>query len=313
MGRPVQPRIAVVGSVNMDVVNRVQTFPRPGETVRALNTAYHAGGKGANQAVAAAAGGGEVAMIGAVGTDAFAVTLREALRSAGVEVEALERKESTSGQATITVDAAGQNTIVLSPGANAMLTPNDVGRHAATIVEAQALLVQNEIPWETTLAAMRLAHDHGVPVICNPAPVRRLSDEVYGLVDSLVANELEAGTLVGRTLDTVAEAAQAARELAALGPRRVLITLGDRGAVLYDGREGRSIIAPAFPVEVVDTTGAGDTFIGFYAVASLTLSGEQALRRSQAAAALAITRPGAQEAVPSAGEVEAFLAARGEA
>ncbi|HLZ20530.1 MAG TPA: ribokinase [Ktedonobacterales bacterium] len=307
-----RPHIAVVGSINMDIVNRVMAFPRPGETVRAVSTAFHAGGKGANQAVAAAAAGGETTLIAALGDDPFAPTLRTALQNAGVHVSSVVQKDlTTSGQATITINEAGQNTIVLAPGANERLTPEDVRAHTSAIQNAHVLLVQNEVPWETTVEAMRLAHAGAVPVICNPAPARQLSTDVYALVDTLITNEIEAATLLGQPIPTVETAIVAAHELAARGPRRVIITLGEHGAVLYDAHDDSGINVPAFGgMQVVDTTGAGDTFIGFYAVGALSMPAAAALHVATAAAALAITRPGAQEAVPTADEVSAFLQAQ---
>ncbi|HKS69849.1 MAG TPA: ribokinase [Ktedonobacterales bacterium] len=304
-----RPHVAVVGSINMDIVNRVVAFPHPGETVRALSTTYHTGGKGANQAVAAAAAGGDTALIAALGDDPFAPALRSALGNAGIDAHSIvQKRATTSGQATITLDGGGQNIIVLAPGANERLTPADVRAHALIIQRAAVLLVQNEVPWETTVEAMRLAHVQGVHVIWNPAPARELPTEEGALVDTLIANEIEAATLLEQPSPTIETAARTARELAARGPRQVIITLGEHGAMLYRALDDSEIYVPAFGgVQAVDTTGAGDTFIGYYAVGALSMTAAEAMRVAAAAAALAITRPGAQEAVPAAGEVSAFL------
>ena len=299
-------RIAVVGSINMDVVSQVTTFPQPGETVHASATAFHGGGKGANQAVAAAAAGAAVEFIGAVGDDAFAAPLADGLAARGVGIAALARKPTTSGQAFITVDAIGQNTIILSAGANGQITAREVEAAQAQIIRADALLTQNEIPWEATFAALTLAHRAGVRVIANPAPAFEPPSEAYPLIDALILNEIEAARLTHHAVVTLADAEQAARELLERGAREVIVTLGALGSLSLNA-EGRRIETPIFPVNVVDTTAAGDTFIGMYAVAATEMDAAQALRFATAASALAVARPGAQESIPTRAEVEAFL------
>ncbi len=214
-----QPSIAVVGSVNMDVVSVVAAFPQPGETVHARSTAFHSGGKGANQAVAAAAAGAAVEFIGAVGDDAFAEPLAAGLAGRGVGIAALARQRTTSGQAFITVDAAGQNTIILAAGANGQVTAREVEAARAPITRADALLTQNEIPWEATFAALALAHDAGVRVIANPAPAFELPGATYPLIDALILNEIEAATLTQRAVVSIADAERAAAELIGRGAR----------------------------------------------------------------------------------------------
>jgi ribokinase len=301
-----QPRIAVVGSVNMDVVSVVEAFPQPGETVHARATSYHGGGKGANQAVAAAAAGAAVDFIGAVGDDAFAEPLAAGLVARGVGVAALAHKQTTSGQAFITVDATGQNTIILSAGANGRITASEVEAAQAQIAQAHTLLTQNEIPWEATFAALSLAHQAGAQVIANPAPVFEPPSEAYPLIDTLILNEIEAARLTHRAVTTLADAEHAAHELIERGARAVIVTLGALGS-LFLSAEGQPIETPIFPVEVVDTTAAGDTFIGMYAVAAAEMDTAQALRFATAASALCVSRPGAQESIPTRAEVEAFL------
>ncbi|HEX8733038.1 MAG TPA: ribokinase [Ktedonobacterales bacterium] len=309
MASSAQTGVVVVGSVNMDVVSAVAEFPRPGETVKASATAFHSGGKGANQAVAAAAAGAPVEFIGAVGDDAFAGPLAAGLAARGVGVAALARKATTSGQAFITVNAAGQNTIILSAGANGQVTAAEVEAQGARIAGAGVLLTQHEIPWEATLAALRLAHTTGARTIHNPAPAAPLPAVAWPLIETLILNEVEIATLTGQVVTSLADAAPAARTLLAWGVRRVIVTLGALGSLSL-GAAGQAIETPIFPVTVVDTTGAGDTFIGMYAVAAMTMDEAAALRFATAASALCVTRPGAQESIPTRAEVEAFLRER---
>ncbi len=310
-------KIAVVGSINMDVVNRVERHPLPGETVSGLETAYIPGGKGANQAVAAARAGAQVLMIGAVGQDPFGGPLVEALGKAGVDTAGVLEKEGTSGMAFITVDAHGENNIILSPGANGRLSAEDM--EAGLIGAAGGsggaglggVLLQNEIPWETTAAAVRHARAYGAAVYLNPAPARKVEDEVLALVDVLVVNETEAAAISGLEVASREHAEAAAEWLLGRGVGEVIVTLGAAG-VVYASKQGERISAPAFRVEAVDTTAAGDTFIGSYAAARDR--GEfvqEALRWANAAAAIAVTRPGAQSSIPSADEVNRWLENRG--
>ena len=301
-----QLRVAVVGSVNMDVVSQVQAFPQAGETVHASATTFHSGGKGANQAVAAAAAGAIVDFIGAVGDDAFAEPLATGLAARGISVEALAHKRMTSGQAFITVDASSQNTIVLSAGANGQVTAGEVEAAQARIARASVTLTQNEIPWEATLAALTLGHQAGARVFANPAPVFELPAEAYALIDTLILNEVESATLTHRAVATLADAEQAAGTLLECGARAVIVTLGALGSLYLDS-SGQRIETPIFPVPAVDTTAAGDTFIGMYAVAAARMTPAEALGFATAASSLCVSRRGAQESIPMRGEVEAFL------
>lgn len=301
--------IVVVGSINMDVVSRVHALPLPGQTVPATATAYHPGGKGANQAVAAARAGADVTMLGAVGDDAFATTLHASLRDSGVRVDHLLVRSTTSGLAFITVDDEGQNTIALSQGANGQLLPTDIAAAHDLLANAHTVLLQNEIPWETTRLAMTIAHDSGVRVIFNPAPAFDLPRDAYPLVDTLIPNEVEASVLSGMPVAATAAAAEiAARQLIADGARAVIITLGKHGAIYLDSRNP-PIVLPAFPVTPLDTTGAGDIFIGAYAAAALTQPAYDALRFATAAAALSVTHHGAQSSAPTRDEIAVFLRA----
>ncbi|MFF4105465.1 ribokinase [Streptomyces sp. NPDC001903] len=294
--------IAVLGSTNMDLVAYVPKAPRLGETVtgRAFRTVP--GGKGANQAVAAARSGGEVVMIGAVGADEFGVRLRSALSAAGVETAALRTVEGASGTAHITVDDEGGNSIIVIPGANGGVTGLEAG-DAARIGAADLLLLQLELPMEAVLAGASAARAQGVRTVLTPAPARMLPHELLGLVDLLVPNEHEAAALTGFT-DPLGAAEALLREVP-----EVVVTLGAAGA-LYAARGQEPLTVPAPRVRAVDTTAAGDTFVGALAVAlGEGRSMPQALHWASAAAALSVQRPGAQDSMPARAETDAFAAA----
>lgn len=294
--------IAVLGSTNMDLVAYVPKAPRLGETVtgRAFRTVP--GGKGANQAVAAARSGGQVVMIGAVGTDEFGVRLRSALTAAGVETAALRTVEGASGTAHITVDDEGGNSIIVIPGANARVTGLEAGDDSR-IAAAGSLLLQLELPLEAVLAGALCARAHGVRTVLTPAPARPLPAELLAATDLLVPNEHEAAALTGLT-----DPHEAAAALLDDVPE-VVITLGAAGA-LYAARGREPLTVPAPRVRAVDTTAAGDTFVGALAVAL----GEgrpmpEALRWASAAAALSVQRPGAQDSMPTRAETDALALA----
>ncbi len=297
-------KIVVAGSINMDIVNEVAHHPRAGETIHGQDTAYHPGGKGANQAVAAAKSGADVAFIGAVGEDAFGQELISALQSAGVDTNRVTVKAGTSGLAFITVAGDGENTIILSKGANGELLPIDIDRCKEMLQSADVLLTQNEIPWETTCRAIELAHAAGVRVFLNPAPARPIDAHVLKMVDVLVLNETETEAVTGIHVDTVEDARAAAAALLVQGVKQVVITLGTRGAV--DVAEDMSLHVPAFSVKAIDTTAAGDTFLGALASQDLT-DVRQAIRYASAASAIAVTREGAQPSIPTGAEVVDFL------
>lgn len=303
-------KLVVVGSINMDVVNRVDRHPLPGETIYGRGTSYIAGGKGANQAVAAARAGAEVVMVGAVGQDPFGQPLLEALGSGGVDVSCIAVKEGTSGLAFITVNGEGENHIILSSGANGLLSPENVQLVLERMEAFDAVLLQNEIPWETTLAAIDQAKTRGAAIYLNPAPARPVGAEILELIDVLIVNETEAHVLSGISVTGEADAERAAEDLLGRGAREVIITMGAAGAYCY-GQDGSMLHVAAHQVEVVDTTAAGDTFIGVYASErSKGSSREEALRLANASAALAVTRHGAQSSIPTLGEVKAWLKQR---
>jgi ribokinase len=299
-------RVVVVGSSNTDMVLRVPRIPRPGETVIGRDFAMAGGGKGANQAVAAARAGGRVTFVARVGDDVFGERALAGFAADGIDTRfVLRTPGAASGVALIDVDDRGENSISVASGANAFLAVADVERAAPAIAEAEVVLVQLESPLETVVAAVRTAAKTGVPVVLNPAPARPLDDDLLRGVTVLTPNEHEAGLLTGIVVRDAASARDAAARLRARGAGTVVVTLGARGVfALSDGFEGH---VPAFKVDPVDTTAAGDVFNGALAVAL----GEKrplgdALRFAQAAAAISVTRPGAQPSAPTRAEIEAF-------
>jgi len=297
--------IVVVGSLNADLVTRLERFPAPGETVTALDFAVHPGGKGANQAYAAARLGGRVAMLGCIGRDAYGERLAQSLRSAGVDVSPVHRDaEAPTGLALITLDASGENQIVVVAGANARLTPELVQAHEARIAAAAVVLLQLEVPLGVVLAAARIARDGGATVILDPAPAQPLPASLLKCVDFLTPNQSELQALTGRAVGGQAE--HAARSLANGSRLRVIVKMGDAGAVLVEA-DGQAFW-PALRVEAVDATGAGDAFNAALAVA--LAEGRplpEAGRLAVAAGALCVTRAGAQPSMPTRQEVETAL------
>ncbi|GAA4066289.1 ribokinase [Nonomuraea soli] len=294
--------ISVFGSANMDLVAYVSQAPKLGETV--TGRAFHTvpGGKGANQAVAAARAGAEVTFLGAVGDDGFGIALRSTLVDAGIEVSALRQVPGASGIAHIVVDDSGGNSIIVVPGANGTVT-GLTGDDHALISASSALLLQLELPIEGVTAAARAAREAGVQVVLTPAPSRPLPAELLEAVTLLVPNEHEAADLTGAS-----DAESALEELLKLVPE-VVITLGSQGA-LYGSRSGERLRVPAVKVEAVDTTAAGDTFVGALAVArSEGLGPEEALRFASAAASISVQREGASTSMPGRDEIDAQLAA----
>jgi ribokinase len=293
--------IAVVGSLNLDLVVRVARLPGPGETVSGGDVFRNPGGKGANQAVAAARLGRGVAMVGRVGDDQAGRELLASLRADGVDTSHVRVVDGVpSGAAFITVSEDGENQIVVSPGANARLTPEDVAAAGAVLRAAAVTLVQLEVPLEAVAAAMRAA---GGRVVLNPAPVRALPSELLGEVDVLVPNRVELAQLAAAPVPgTAAEAAGLAARLPA---RAVVVTLGADGALAVE--QGRASHVPAVPVRPVDTTAAGDAFCGGLADALAAGAALQdATRWAVRVAAAACTRPGAQASLPTPGEVRSL-------
>lgn len=297
--------IIVVGSLNADLVVRSPRFPNPGETIQGQDLATVPGGKGANQAVAAARLGASVAMIGCVGADAFGSTLIENLKKNNVDARHVLRDGSAAtGTAIIIVDSNGQNSIVLSPGANARVTGNDID--AAVFTGAKLLLLQFEIPMEAVLHAARLARQKRVRVILNPAPALAIPDELIKLADYIVPNETELGILSGKPVPNKAALEAAAHALGSRGAANVVVTLGERGALIA-GRSHTNYVQ-SFKVKPVDTTGAGDAFIGGMAVALVRRKSlKAAVEYGCACGALATTKFGAQASLPTAQDVKQLL------
>jgi ribokinase len=300
--------ILVVGSLNVDLVVGVDRFPTPGETLLAGDYARHRGGKGGNQAVAAARAGASVRMIGRIGDDPFGPWLREGLAAEGIDHRnVLTRAASPSGVAFISVDRQGQNTIIVSPGANAQLSPGDLAFEQ--YLGASLLLLQLEVPLATTVQAARLAHEAGVRVVLNLAPAAALDRDQLRHVDVLVVNESEAALLLGNAADAVArDPLGASTALCATVPTAIL-TLGGAG-VAWAERSPSGIHTgrlPGHAVAAVDTTAAGDAFVGALAAALDRGTGmARAIREANAAGALAVTRAGAQPSLPFAPEIAAL-------
>jgi ribokinase len=299
-------RIVVVGSSNTDLVVRAPAIPAPGETVLGTSFMTAAGGKGANQAVAAARLGASVTFVGRVGTDNFGDAAVQALEREMIDVRLVERDaEAASGVAFIVVNDAGENAIAVAPGANARLDERQVDRAADAIREADVLLLQLEIPLNVVRYTACMARDAGARVILNPAPASPLDSELLAAVDVLTPNQGEAAMLAGRPVGGVEEARVAARALRAAGPTDVVVTLGENGA-LVEGAEEQTHL-PGVRVQSVDSTAAGDAFSAALAVGlGRGESVVYAARYATRVAALTVTRAGAQPSLPTAEEVEAF-------
>ncbi|HEX5807544.1 MAG TPA: ribokinase [Anaerolineales bacterium] len=303
------PSILVVGSLNADLVVRSPRFPKPGETISGEDLRIIPGGKGANQAVAAARQKASVAMVGRVGNDSFGPDLINNLKQNNVETSHVHiDPESATGTATIIVDASGQNSIVLSPGGNGRVSPADL--EEVSFSDHELLLLQLEIPIETVRSAAKRARKSGLRVLLNPAPaVSALPAELLSLPDFIVPNEGELSLLTGQAVHDIPSAEKAARLLLERGIQNVIVTLGANGALIINNELTRHI--PSFDVEVVDTTAAGDAFIGGFASALLeNRSLEEAVRYGCACGALAVTKFGAQPSLPTREDVERFLAAQ---
>jgi ribokinase len=299
--------VLVVGSLNMDLVARCELLPRAGQTIFGQDFFTAAGGKGANQAVAAARLGASVAIAGCVGNDQFGRDLVAGLRAADVHTGAVATADRPTGTALITVDASGANTIVVISGANMACDSSLVDRALADEPRPGILLLQHEIPIAANAHAIRAAHAAGWFVILNPAPARAVASELLSLIDIIAPNETEAATLTGRTIASRDDALAAARNLVGLGARAALITLGGDGALYCD--DSRALHCPAVAVRAVDTTAAGDGYLG--ALAASLASGRSlgdSLGFASAAAGLAVTRLGAQPSLGTQTEVADFIA-----
>lgn len=299
--------ITVAGSINMDLIFRTARWPKPGETIMGRGFSTAAGGKGANQAVAAARLGAQVRMIGRTGRDGYGAELCAGLAREGIDVSAVRTDEAATGVALIAVADDGQNSIIVASGANMQVSADDVEAAREGLQHSAALLLQMEIPLEANRCAIELARAAGVLVIFNPAPAQPLPAEWLSLVDYVIPNETEAGVLSGIAVTDLAAAGQAARALRAKGAPVVIITLGAQGALVADG-SGEHYVAP-FKVNAVDTTAAGDAFVAGFAVALSEGRGlRDAVRFGNATGALAATMLGAQPSLPKREAVEKLLA-----
>jgi len=319
-------KVVVVGSANADLVLDVDHRPAAGETIMGSDVVITPGGKGANQAVAAGRVGGEVAFIGCIGADGYGELLRASLAGAGVDLAGLRTVAAPTGNAIIIVTPDGENSIIVSPAANRLVSPQMIDELESVWSVATVLVVQLEIPLETVTHLSTRAHLGGARVVVNAAPAAALPPEVLAVSDPLVVNESEAAFHLGRPHpaapgsgdgdgdglgdDAVDGAIHLVADLLDLGPRSVVLTLGSEGAVLLergaDGEPGMAVHVPARHVIAVDTTGAGDAFVGALAVELAAGAGlEAAVLRATGVAAVAVGRRGAQESYPTLAELEA--------
>ena len=290
--------IVVFGSLNMDLMVRVARAPRSGETLHGQSFFTNPGGKGANQAVACARQGARVAMVGCVGDDDFGNTLRNALAQDGIDTAHVRTVEGSTGVAVVMVDDEGENRITIVPGANGQVKADPEA------LAAQYLLLQFEVPMPEVVLAAKIMRSRGATVVLNPAPVSQLPDELWPLVDILVVHEIEGSELSGLAVADPANAAAAATSLRRKGPPTAIVTLGSQGVLVADEAGCRHF--PALAVQVVDTTAAGDTFIGAMCAARAAgQSVDAAVQRGIRAAAICVTRAGAQASIPHLHELGA--------
>lgn len=299
--------ITVIGSLNMDLVAYAKRIPKIGETVIGKDFKQIPGGKGANQADAIAKLGIPVKMLGCVGDDMMGETLLASLHKDGVDISHIFRSEKTStGIATIAVDDEGNNTIVVVPGANYKLTPDHIQDMTKIIMDSDIIVTQLEIPLETVKFSLETAKKFGKTTILNPAPACQLDDSLLSCVDLLIPNETELQLLTGGSLLNEEEIVKAARIMIARGVKEVIVTIGKRGCVYVNSQDARSF--QAYNVDAIDTTAAGDSFIGGIAGAlSEGKTMEAAIDFAMAVAALTVTKRGAQDALPYRHEVEEFM------
>lgn len=299
-------KVVVIGSLNMDLVTRAPRLPKGGETLMGESFCTIPGGKGANQAVAAARLGAKVSMVGCVGSDAYGQQLRGALLAEGIDCQSVSVVDGSSGVALIVVDDNSQNAIVIVAGANGALGPDVLDRFDEVLRSADVVICQLEVPDATVGHALKRGRELGKTVILNPAPASRpLPADWYACIDYLIPNESEAAVLSGLAVDSLETAEAAATQLLAAGAGKVIVTLGAQGLMFANGASFQHFPAPQ--VKAVDTTAAGDTFVGGFAAALADGKSEvEAIRFGQVAAALSVTRAGAQPSIPTLLEVQAF-------
>lgn len=301
-------KIAVIGSTMMDIVSYMDNMPQAGETRRVEGFRIASGGKGANQAIAAAKLGADVVMMTAVGDDMFGEQSRKNFQNHHIDMSLVKTaKDTSNGIATIVVESSGQNRILINPGANEKLTPEDIEKAAAELETCGLFVLQLEVPLETVYAAIRFAKKHGIKVLLNPAPAsRELSLDMACQCDFFVPNETELSILVNKPVDTVAQVQEAAQSLVAQGLTNVIVTMGSRGSLLVNKDETQ--LVPSLKVEAVDSTGAGDAFIGcFVDTYARTEDVLGSMQRASKYAALSVTRKGTQDSYADAQEFADFL------
>lgn len=295
-------KITVIGSANADLVIHSDKMPELGETINGSNFQINAGGKGLNQAVAIAKLGGNISFLGAVGNDANGQMLTDTLHSNGVSYKGITTEQIPTGIAMITV-VDGNNFIILDPGANYALTPEIIEQHSASIAESDFCVMQLEIPLESVMKVCEIATKNGTKVVLNPAPFQPLPDSLYAQIDYFIPNEHEAKDLTGINPDNEKNCKKAVRALQKMGVKNVIITLGERGCVYNKGKD--IIFSPAAKTTVVDTTSAGDCFIGALVTKlSQNESLESAIEYATKASAIAVSREGASKSIPFASEIE---------
>jgi ribokinase len=301
--------ILVLGSLNMDLTLKVKKLPFRGETIYAQEFLKSPGGKGANQAIAAARFGANVKMIGRVGIDQYGEELITNLAVNQVDVSGISKDiQFPTGTALITVDDIGSNTIVVFPGANSSLTIEKISmvEIKKELLKAEAIISQLEIPLNIVEKVFETAKKYSVKTILNPSPICKLSDRLLKSTDCIVFNEVEAAVLSNHEVTNPATAMQAAKILLQFGPRLIILTLGEQGAVFVSADESKYI--PAYQIEAIDTTGAGDTFIAVFTASWLEgKSIDSSLNYASAAAAITVSKKGAQISLPNRDEVEKFL------
>lgn len=299
--------IAVIGSLNIDLVVQTSRVPKAGETLSGESFNVIPGGKGANQAVAASRAGGNVFMFGCVGEDTFGPKMISELQKAGVNTQFIEAVPGVStGTATILVEQSGENRIVIVPAANAYVTTEWIDDRWDDISKSSLILLQHEIPIKTVFHIISRAAEDSIPIVLNPAPIYPIPEEYLKQISVLIVNEIECASLIGFSINNHRKAKDAAEILHRKGIDSVIVTMGSGGALILNA--DNNFHQPAFQVDVVDTTAAGDTFVGAFAASIIQeKSTQEAMRFSSASAALAVTKLGAQTSIPNAEEVDRYL------
>lgn len=294
----------------MDLVTHVSHLPKPGETIASSKFYTNPGGKGANQAIAAAKLGADVRMIGKVGWDDYGTDLLDNLRSANVQIEGVKREDVT-GMAFINVSDEGENNIVLVPGANSKITTSDIAQLKDEIEACDLIVLQLEIPLSIVEYTLRMAKDLHKEVILNPAPAQKLSTEMLQMVHTLIPNETELEILTGCSISSDDELIKSAQMVRSWGVNRIVVTLGSKGSLLINDQE--QVIIPAYQVDAVDTTAAGDAFVGAFAVGITSgLSDQEAAIFASKVSAIVVTREGAQQSLPTREEVDQIFLSNSE-